>query len=602
MPAQALDRPLRAPFPWRSEGTLFLVAVILLFLYIAARAVLVPITYEEAERFHRFIQEAGLKPIGAPWGAADQPFTVVLADLLVRLLGDGRAVLRIPAVLCFPLYAWYVWRCGSVIGNALIRRCTLAALVALPLVLDFFSLFSGYGPATAFLLGGLWHAASFLHLPERGRLIRALLMLFVAALGMPELLPLFAVLAAVLVRHWATVGAPHGDRVARLLAWLPIALVLALLINGAAGTAATPVPHHEGDDGIVGALLRHVFGDNLALLRWVTLAAFLVCAWTALRSWLDAEPDRAMRLLALCVTVIVVDLVVRTASYYIGDAPFPSPASTIHLAPLFLLACAITLERHARVATYRRWAALVLLVFPARLVLALNTDMTALWPREGIPDAFYDAVAQQQQAQWRGSSLVGLERMARCWSFGTRERPELGLPAMQVRDLNSGEHDALIVERHQSEGLMDRYRMVDEVPHHGLRLLMHEPPLHMTVVRDTALNLPLRADEYRILLELDATALRDHAHLVELQGLFACDTLPMDSPILVWEVRDSSDQQLRYEGFKLLPPDPTMRRPVLVACALDAMPPTAQRTTIYLWNPAKTGYALTRARLRIHQR
>jgi hypothetical protein len=116
------------------------------------------------------------------------------------------------------------------------------------------------------------------------------------------------------------------------------------------------------------------------------------------------------------------------------------------------------------------------------------------------------------------------------------------------------------------------------------------------------LNLPLRNDEYRVLMEMSAVALRGRGCLVELRGLFVCDTLPRESPILVVEVRDSSDQQLRYEGYKLLPPDPTLKRPVLLACGLDALPATAQRTSIYLWNPSKSGYALTRARLRIHQR
>src|SRR5690606_18920458 len=59
------------------------------------------------------------------------------------------------------LYALYVWRVGTWFKSAAVSGLCRAALLLTPFVLEFFSLFRGYGAGIAFVLMGMYHLVRF---------------------------------------------------------------------------------------------------------------------------------------------------------------------------------------------------------------------------------------------------------------------------------------------------------------------------------------------------------------------------------------------------------------------------------------------------------
>ena len=132
--------------------------------YLVTRAFLVPMTYDEAATYLRYI-DAG------PWALFD--FSVatnhflnsVLTRLSSQLLGDAPWALRLPNVLAGFGYL--------IFAGALVRRADRGAVglagfvlvVANPYLLDYFALSRGYGLAIALLTGSVYFVLRWLELP-----------------------------------------------------------------------------------------------------------------------------------------------------------------------------------------------------------------------------------------------------------------------------------------------------------------------------------------------------------------------------------------------------------------------------------------------------
>ncbi|HRH38861.1 MAG TPA: hypothetical protein PK760_10975, partial [Flavobacteriales bacterium] len=150
----AMDRMKADRWPFAAlSGTVFL--------YVLLRAALIPIVLDESTSFLMFVQDGAFLPFHSQWDANNHFLNSFCGWVGWSLGGLHLLSLRWASVLSFALFAFSAWRIGMFVQGRIVRWCLWLALLGCPFLLDFFSLFRGYGPAMAFLLLSLEATLSY---------------------------------------------------------------------------------------------------------------------------------------------------------------------------------------------------------------------------------------------------------------------------------------------------------------------------------------------------------------------------------------------------------------------------------------------------------
>jgi hypothetical protein len=128
--------------------------------YVAARAMFVPLTYDEAASYLRYIS-LDLFSVFNFEVATNHFLNTLLTKLVSIIAGDSEFVLRIPSLLGYGMYLYFSVRILEWIPN---RAFALAGLLLLnlnPYLLDYFALSRGYGLSLGLLMGSLFFLIRF---------------------------------------------------------------------------------------------------------------------------------------------------------------------------------------------------------------------------------------------------------------------------------------------------------------------------------------------------------------------------------------------------------------------------------------------------------
>lgn len=210
----------------RAQATLATALLALVVgVYITARAFLVPLTYDEASSFYRYIDAdpAALFDFAT---ATNHFLNTVLARLSVAVLGVSPIALRLPNVLAGGLYLAVVVAFARRMREPAIGFAAAALLTTNPYVLDFFSVSRGYGLAVGLLLAAMLMLV-------RHALASSLILAAVAVVANFAVLPVCLAVAAIVVVQLLAQGQPHyaARTDGRRLPWR--AAVVCLLLTGA---------------------------------------------------------------------------------------------------------------------------------------------------------------------------------------------------------------------------------------------------------------------------------------------------------------------------------------------------------------------------------
>lgn len=579
----------------RGERTLFATLAALTFVYIVLRAVLVPLTHDEAATFQTYVLTGRYLPYIAHWDAGNHLLITAVGRGCYLVLGSSPLSLRAFSVLCFGLYAFYTWRLTRPLSSEIIRQATATSLLLAPFLLDFFSLFRGYGPALAFLLMALFHGLRYARSGARADLLMLLVsMLLVNLASLTLLIVWSAGLGMVLLR----IARQHRSDIAQWLAWLILgALPLALAARYSVELAARGLLYYGTPEGLLHGTLpslsKWVLGTGSSLLPgliWITPLILALIAWRYTSS------NMPLRLLLLVVGAELAGRVLLGAGFHVL---YPMDRTAMHLVPLSMLLAAQALDAISATYANARWAALLMLWMPLRTVAGINLDHTRFWPEQAIPDQVFDAVMARQCTIERPLLVGGYRQNPRAWAYGSMRRggtlnfiDDTGFPQPTC--------DLMILDPtffRAPSGFTEVFRAT-----HG-RLVLYE--------RDTGLALAIRSDSTRSIevgtrefVELWAPSINEvHGSewFVEFDGELFADKVPLELRVVV-EVKDTLGDLIHYDVVDLedLGADWTTRT-VHVLRRLPRFSSAPGRIACYLWNPRHQRFGATRTRTRIHQ-
>ena len=128
--------------------------------YVVARAIFVPLTYDEAASYLRYISQDFFAVFNFEV-ATNHFLNTLLTKLVSVIAGDSEFALRIPSLIGYGLYLYFSVRILEWVPN---RAFALAGLLLLnlnPYLLDYFALSRGYGLSLGLLMGSLFFLLRF---------------------------------------------------------------------------------------------------------------------------------------------------------------------------------------------------------------------------------------------------------------------------------------------------------------------------------------------------------------------------------------------------------------------------------------------------------
>lgn len=576
----------------------FLAVAALMWAYVILRAVLVPVVHDEAMTFFFFVEPGDFLPFLSHWDAGNHVFCTALGWSAYKLFGFHLWALRLPSVLAFVLWAAYAWKWGRHLRSPLVRWALWSALLAMPFLLEFFSLFRGYALAMALWSMALFELCAWLVQPKTRHLILTLLAMAGATYGDMSLITLWAavlVLVAIpllqrpwLVRPWA----------GRVVIWLvlgaaPLALAAVYLHELSARGALYYGLRTGIFNGTVPSLFKAMFQTDGAAGRWLVLLVLLAATWAAMRVLRAGKLSFAGWALVLSAALLWAEVIGRSALFRLNGTLYPEDRTALQWVPLFLLMAVFALDRYATQRPQARWAALLLFAFPLRTVTTANWHHTAYWPQEAIPERVFRAAAAVQAGAPRLLTIGAYHQERGCWAFGLRQHG-LRLNAATVAQYPRGGEDLLLAEPGRMT-LPQGYHLLERAPGNHLALYARNETFATTLLVDTLLHGTPDSIEFRQFWEPDPTSLRGRDLILQLNLALPAGLPPVTGSVVV-EVGTGADRY--YESLFI----PFLRNPALddsLRCALRfPVAPGADRVVIYYWDQARRPFSFS-GRMRV---
>jgi len=572
----------------RAERWAFVALTLLVQAYVVMRALDVPLVHDEATSFIAYAQPGTFLPFASMWDANNHFLNSLCGHLGFRLFGLHPLALRWASVLSYLLYAWCAWRMGARIEGRIIRWALWPALLACPFLLDFFSLFRGYGPALALLLLSVHHAVGFMETSATRRLVASLLSMCAAIGFMLGLLPVAIVLLGVLlVRAWRAR--------AQLMAWLALGLAplvacallawhmsrLGLLYQGTTeGYVSTTI----------GSLLTFAFGAEGAAWR-VAIVLFAVPVTVGL-----ALMHRRAKLPQGIVVVVALLWGEWALRWLLAEAAglnYAEDRTALHVLLLFVVLIAFAADALRRAHASAGLLALPLLVFPVRTAITANLDRTALWPEQSIPARFIARIEAQEEELAR-PAVVGMHRLTGL-PYGLQRRLRLGEGDGTATLWPNTPADARLEVKGVPFAADPRYVLADSAAN-GLMLFLRAEPWQGLPVIDTLFEVQSVGLERSRGLTIPIERVRTADVLVLAHGaLRGPDALDVRVCVAVF---DSAGQVLHGDHVVLA----TRRalwsgEPWRTALVIPRLPDAA-RAEFFFWEPQRKAFTVEHGRLR----
>jgi tetratricopeptide (TPR) repeat protein len=332
-----------------------LVLAALGFLYVAYRAVLLPLAPDEwgmlrSIHTHHFVDHLRARD-WEDWNAQAQFLNLVLSRACFDLFRFNEIQrIRIPNLLSFGIFLWAIWRISRQFTRRLVGLLAFIALLCNAFVLDYFSVSRSYGLAMAFTTLGL---ASVLEV-SAGKENWAFLAVWSAALAVVSNFSFLYLFVAVLLtclfllRHgslwrlfWLACSAPVVG-----VFYLPRFMVLLrhklFFFGGTKGLISDTVMslvqcmrYRGGPSGVPSSPLE------------------VVLAWTAvglvIASTIGIVSNRDRRGLSIC-SCLWATVALISANHYVFGMNFPIERVAMYFFPLFVLQAACLVD-----CTHHRW-------------------------------------------------------------------------------------------------------------------------------------------------------------------------------------------------------------------------------------------------------
>ncbi len=591
-----------------SNRLTFFISAALVFIYLILRACYVPIMHDEAATFFHYVIQGEFIPGLAHWDANNHLINSALSIGSVRLLGNNLFALRLPNLLFFIVYAYFLLKLSELLEHKLLRVSFWALGLCMHGFIEFFTLSRGYGISMALLMGAFYFGLIFFRQYKLKHLSYSLMFFWFAILGNLTLLNIALIFCFL-------VGLQQVLNFRKSLFKMKISLLLGmfmvfsipLVMLSFKLKSLNLLYYGEGEsfwEVSISSFSRMYFGsiNPLADSIWVCwfIISILLLSVFVYRFKTQTSNEFATILLPGLLFLNVAGLFMMK---WLLNINYPSDRTGMHLILLLWLSMLFILDKlHAR---FHYLAYAFSIFFLVHFVFHMNLGYTTLWKDEGISKEFWNKVHDQTSDTngIKDPTIGGYHMQSLQWAWYNYQEKDK-LQNLQFADYYSNYEDFIMYVRGDFDLNRNLYDSVYTDRWSNITLAKRKS-IHRTVdvYQRTDINSPSTCnDEFFGFYETSrADTLGGQCFLIETQ--FNLQTLRKAPRLhLVCSLSDSAGGNILYKNSPLewlqaafLSPYGTTS--VKIWIPHDAK--DAKKMLVYLWNVDKIPFQLKRGSIKI---
>lgn len=392
-----------------------------LWVFIWLKAYNVPPTQDEANSFFEYIVGDWSRVFKAS-SPNNHFLNSALGKLTTSLFGDSMFVFRLPNVLAFPVFGFYLWQIANRL-NAISRWGLIIGLFGCYPLIEYFGLARGYALSNTLILASTHYIILYAKSTTNRFLLCALLSTVLAVSANLALLPFsLAVLAILMYLSYS-----NSKRI-RFIHFAPM-LILPVLLGFASIGLKHKVfiqAHFQDDSGFVGATVNTLVNmmtysiENPVTLFVIFTPLVLGLVFNLSTMWTKKTAfNRPYWIVFFMVLACV------TAAYLLSwlfDVHFPTNRVALYFVPLYFLL--IFLAGHEQNPSWKSKvipfiSALPSLALVVAFILSFNTSRSHVEPFAHLPESEYlNILSTHNDSVFTGVPVVAAdERLSHAWRY-----------------------------------------------------------------------------------------------------------------------------------------------------------------------------------------
>jgi hypothetical protein len=535
-----------------SEQTSATLVGFLLTTYLVLRGIYTPMLHDEIATFFYFIQPNDFLPPHAHWDANNHVLNSFLGNLSYQMFGDAPWALRLPNMICYPIYLYFSWQLLSQVNSKLIRWTVFLALISITYVFEYFALCRGYGMSLGLLIWSLYLFVKASYFEKVKGYYTATFIMFLAVSANLTLIYIYLMLIGVsIIKIAAHRKNSKLKKLIVLLAYLLVSTILLLpLLYFSFELKSRGALYYGGNSFIeftIKPLLDLIFESKSLLIIILVFAIFfglvLFSVIAFIKNFSTHLIEKQLYTLLLFGSISAILL-----SHFLLGVNYPEDRTAMYLVPLFLLSIAFTINeipfKHNYLMT------LPLLVIPLKFIRDIDVKNALFAMEERHIQEYFDYIDVVSKNQDFKPTIGGYATQSFCWYY------------MNYR--GSGNHNAMLYSNHPDticdyqilnekftldEGFMAKYQKLNFRPINNQNLYQRTKRLNKVHVITTVdiTNWNHQITEFFNIAELDIeSSWANKALLIELHGIIHAPRKPFYATLTVSQ-KDKNWQEISQE-------------------------------------------------------
>lgn len=568
---------------------LSIAASALVFIYIAVRSATVPISHDEAVTFFLYLQPGEFFPHNMIWDANNHILNSILTYPLFLLFGEGLITHRLPNVLSFVLYAYFVYKLTAGIRNPWPRNIGLLAMLSPALLIELFAQSRGYGLGMSFFAGAIYFMSQYM---QQGRPRQQLLMWgFLAFALMANMSLLNAYLIAiglVLIKIW--MGRMRADRVKQVTIFVTTGVLPFIAYALYAFKMKEGGLLYYGDkEGFAEVTLRtlnkySIYTDAM-WAAWL-IAALMACAGAYLiyhifkdkfEKW-DTGKVAAAFLIGLSAGAILLCLLL--------DVNYPEDRTGIFYLPLFILTLAYAIDNAAQNHSTWRFASVALCAYPLALVFGASLYTTSLWKELHLDHKLYEKMQLETGADFKSATIEGYRLFASSWGYNMVQRPQKLQPLIPdvVADARA---DYALCHEERCKAYQADYDTLLKADGIDTYLMKRRDPYALEWFHSVEQEQHVEGNGFYFdFIHTDDRVIIDNVEMIELGLSITSERVPLLVDVL-FTARNDKDETIYMDFASVNWIHPAWKGDTLELRRFVNFPPETDKIVCYLWNIKK---------------
>jgi hypothetical protein len=413
----------------QKEDKLYLLLAIVLWSYLLARVILVPLVHDEGATFYFYIQTGIFWFYNAHWDANNHVLNSFLTLLSYKAFGDSNLTLRLPNLLSFGVYLYFIWLTAQKFLTGFSKHAFILAMWCCHIYFEHFGYTRGYGISFAMLSAAFYYFIDFAKHTQVKSLVASIIFIVLALSANLTLLPMGTVMIGWLLVLWlSNIGQmKFALRLFGSLIFLCAFMSIAYFAVFSFELKNRGLLYYGGHDGLLPDTLQSVakglFGFDSLIGAYMLFALMLLAIFrlpeiffrSSFRSFVSAPYSIfAGLLLIMLLSIVFMNLLL--------DVNFPTFRTALYLFPL--LAGALAFWPATK---YRFHTSMLLPIFTTLFLFQANLTYAKYWKWERItPEMYEKAVAVIPQQEFPpltgGYHLIGLRWLL----FGYHNEVKMG--------------------------------------------------------------------------------------------------------------------------------------------------------------------------------